>query len=101
MKYIVAAASSRSAASAGKPAAADLGGAFQGNVFAACDWKSSAAFAFPAILMYKASMLFVFAALEHLDVAVASISLYLVPIFTVLLAALLPGELSHASASAC
>ena len=42
--------------------------------------------------MYGASMLFFFAALEHLDVTVASVSLYLVPIFGVLLAAVLLGE---------
>ena len=65
---------------------------FHWSVFAAFDWKSWAAFAFLAILMYGASMLFFFAALEHLDVTVASVSLYLVPIFGVLLAALLLGE---------
>ena len=37
-------------------------------------------------------MLLFFAALEHLDVTVASVSLYLVPIFGVLLAALVLGE---------
>jgi drug/metabolite transporter (DMT)-like permease len=42
--------------------------------------------------MYGASMLLFFAALEHLDVTVASVSLYLVPIFGVLLAAVLLGE---------
>ena len=62
------------------------------GVFAVFDWKSWAAFAFLAILMYGASMLFFFAALEHLDVTVASVSLYLVPIFGVLLAAVLLGE---------
>jgi drug/metabolite transporter (DMT)-like permease len=65
---------------------------FHWSVFAAFDWKSWAAFAFLAILMYGASMLFFFAALEHLDVTVASVSLYLVPIFGVLLAAVLLGE---------
>jgi drug/metabolite transporter (DMT)-like permease len=65
---------------------------FHWKVFADFDWKSWAAFAFLAILMYGVSMLFFFAALEHLDVTVASISLYLVPIFGVLLAALLLGE---------
>lgn len=65
---------------------------FHWNVFAAFDWKSWTAFAFLAILMYGASMLFFFAALEHLDVTVASVSLYLVPIFGVLLAAVLLGE---------
>lgn len=65
---------------------------FHWSVFAALDGKSWAAFAFLAILMYGASMLFFFAALEHLDVTVASVSLYLVPIFGVLLAALSLGE---------
>jgi drug/metabolite transporter (DMT)-like permease len=65
---------------------------FHWSVFGAFDWKSWVAFAFLAILMYGASMLFFFAALEHLDVTVASVSLYLVPIFGVLLAAVLLGE---------
>jgi drug/metabolite transporter (DMT)-like permease len=65
---------------------------FHWGVFATFDWKSWVAFAFLAILMYGASMLFFFAALEHLDVTVASVSLYLVPIFGVLLAAVLLGE---------
>ena len=65
---------------------------FHWSVFATFDWKSWVAFAFLAILMYGASMLFFFGALEHLDVTVASVSLYLVPIFGVLLAAILLGE---------
>ena len=65
---------------------------FQWGVFARFDWKSWTAFAFLAILMYGVSMLLFFAALEHLDVTVASITLYLVPIFGVVLAAVLLGE---------
>lgn len=65
---------------------------FHWKVLAALDWKSWTAFAFLAVLMYGASMLLFFAALEHLDVTVASVSLYLVPIFGVLLAAVLLGE---------
>ena len=65
---------------------------FHWSVFNTFDWKAWTAFAFLAILMYGASMLLFFAALEHLDVTVASISLYLVPIFGVLLAAVLLGE---------
>jgi drug/metabolite transporter (DMT)-like permease len=65
---------------------------FHWKVFIAFDWKSWAAFIFLAVLMYGASMLLFFAALEHLDVTVASVSLYLVPIFGVLLAATLLGE---------
>ena len=56
------------------------------------DWKSWAAFAFLALLMYGASMLLFFAALQHLDVTVASTSLYLVPVFGVIIAALFLGE---------
>jgi drug/metabolite transporter (DMT)-like permease len=65
---------------------------FHWNVFGTFDWKSWTAFTFLAVLMYGVSMLLFFAALEHLDVTVASVSLYLVPIFGVLLAALLLGE---------
>jgi drug/metabolite transporter (DMT)-like permease len=65
---------------------------FHWHAFAAFDWKSWAAFAYLAILMYGASMLLFVAALQHLDVTVASVSLYLVPIFGVLLAAALLGE---------
>src|SRR5579863_2782308 len=73
---------------------------FHWSVFDAFDWKSWTAFAFLAILMYGASMLFFFAALEHLDVTVASVSLYLVPIFGVLLAAVLLGQRLSAMAMA-
>jgi drug/metabolite transporter (DMT)-like permease len=59
---------------------------------AAFDWKSWAAFAFLAIFMYGASMLLFFHVLQHLDVTVASASLYLVPVFGVALAAIFLGE---------
>lgn len=65
---------------------------FHWIALAALDWKSWVAFAFLAILMYGASMLLFFSALEHLDVTTASTSLYLVPLFGVILAALLLGE---------
>jgi drug/metabolite transporter (DMT)-like permease len=42
--------------------------------------------------MYGASMLLFFKALQHLDVTTASASLYLVPVFGVLLAVVLLGE---------
>jgi drug/metabolite transporter (DMT)-like permease len=62
------------------------------------DAKGIAAFLFLAFLMYGASMLLFFAALQHLDVTAASMSLYLVPVFGALLAWLLLGEhLSPAS----
>jgi drug/metabolite transporter (DMT)-like permease len=56
------------------------------------DVKSIAAFLFLAFFMYGASMLLFFKALQHLDVTTASTSLYLVPVFGVLLAGLLLGE---------
>jgi drug/metabolite transporter (DMT)-like permease len=58
----------------------------------AFDAKSIAAFLFLALFMYGASMLLFFKALQHLDVTTASTSLYLVPVFGVLLAARLLGE---------
>jgi drug/metabolite transporter (DMT)-like permease len=65
---------------------------FSFRTFLAFDWKSWAAFAFLALFMYGASMLLFFKALQHLDVTTASASLYLVPVFGVLLAAVLLGE---------
>jgi drug/metabolite transporter (DMT)-like permease len=65
---------------------------FHLSSFRAFDAKSIAAFLFLALFMYGASMLLFFKALQHLDVTVASTSLYLVPVFGVALAALLLGE---------
>jgi drug/metabolite transporter (DMT)-like permease len=56
------------------------------------DAKATAAFLFLALFMYGASMLLFFKALQHLDVTTASMSLYLVPVFGVILATLLLGE---------
>lgn len=56
------------------------------------DGRRWAAFLFLALFMYGASMLLFFKALQHLDVTTASSSLYLVPVFGVLLAAALLGE---------
>lgn len=50
------------------------------------------AFAFLAIFMYTVSMLLFFYVLEHIPVTVASASLYLVPLFGVLLATVILGE---------
>lgn len=50
------------------------------------------AFAFLALFMYGASMLLFFSALVHLDVTTASISMYLVPVFGVVLAVVMLGE---------
>jgi len=58
----------------------------------AFDAKGIASFLFLAFFMYGASMLLFFAALQHLDVTTASTSLYLVPVFGVLLATFLLGE---------
>lgn len=63
----------------------------------ALDWRSWLCFAFLALFMYGASMLLFFKALQHLDVTIASASLYLVPVFGVLLATVLLGERLHAS----
>lgn len=62
------------------------------SVFADFDWRSWAAFAFLAIFMYGASMLLFFHVLQFLDVTVASASLYMVPLFGVILGATLLGE---------
>jgi drug/metabolite transporter (DMT)-like permease len=50
------------------------------------------AFAFLAICMYGLSMLLFFHVLEHLPVTVASASLYLIPLFGVLMAVTILGE---------
>ena len=50
------------------------------------------AFAFLAIFMYGLSMVLFFYVLQHLPVTVASASLYLVPVFGILLAANFLGE---------
>ena len=65
---------------------------FSFHSFQQFDWKSWAAFAFLALFMYGASMLLFFKALQHLDVTTASASLYLVPVFGVILAVALLGE---------
>ena len=61
----------------------------------AFDLSSWLAFAFLALFMYGASMLLFFTALAHLPVTTASISLYLVPVFGVILAITLLGERLH------
>jgi drug/metabolite transporter (DMT)-like permease len=67
----------------------------QWHRFALLGWEEWAAFAFLALFMYGASMLLFFAALAHLDVTTASVSLYLVPVFGVLLAFTILGERLH------
>ena len=65
---------------------------FRLGQLAALDWRGWAAFAFLAIFMYGISMLLFFYVLQHLPVTVASASLYLVPVFGILLAAVFLGE---------
>jgi drug/metabolite transporter (DMT)-like permease len=62
------------------------------SAFAAFDAKSWLAFAFLAIFMYGVSMLLFFHVLQFLEVTVASASLYLVPLFGVILGTTLLGE---------
>jgi drug/metabolite transporter (DMT)-like permease len=59
---------------------------------ASLDRNAWLAFGFLAVFMYGASMLLFFHVLEHLPVTVASASLYLVPVFGVLLASTILGE---------
>lgn len=62
------------------------------GLLAGLDARGWAAFAFLALFMYTVSMLLFFYVLEHIPVTVASASLYLVPVFGVLLASVLLGE---------
>jgi drug/metabolite transporter (DMT)-like permease len=54
--------------------------------------QSWVALGYQALVTYSAAMLLLFYALKHLDVAVVSLGLYLLPVFGVLLAATLLGE---------
>jgi drug/metabolite transporter (DMT)-like permease len=65
---------------------------FHFAALATFDWRAWAAFVFLALLMYGASMLLFFYVLQHLDVTIASVSLYMVPVFGVLLSATILGE---------
>lgn len=71
---------------------------FHMTAFAHLDLKAWLAFAFLVLGMYGASMLLFFHALEHLDVTVASMALYMVPVFGVILAAVMVGERLGAAA---
>jgi drug/metabolite transporter (DMT)-like permease len=62
------------------------------SALASLDVNAWLAFGFLAVFMYGASMLLFFHVLEHLPVTVASASLYLVPVFGVLLASAILGE---------
>jgi drug/metabolite transporter (DMT)-like permease len=65
---------------------------FDVGSLAALDWRGWLAFGFLAVFMYGVSMLLFFYVLEHLSVTVASASLYLVPVFGVLIAYTVIGE---------
>jgi drug/metabolite transporter (DMT)-like permease len=65
---------------------------FQWRMFGTFDVKAWAAFAFLAIFMYGVSMVLFFHVLQQLPVTVVSLSLYLIPVFGVLLASILVGE---------
>jgi drug/metabolite transporter (DMT)-like permease len=65
---------------------------FSFRVFSNFDVKSWLAFAFLAIFMYGVSMLLFFYVLQFVDVTLASASLYLVPVFGVILGTTLLGE---------
>jgi drug/metabolite transporter (DMT)-like permease len=62
------------------------------HAFAGFDVKSWLAFAFLAIFMYGVSMLLFFYVLQFVEVTLASASLYLIPVFGVILGATLLGE---------
>jgi drug/metabolite transporter (DMT)-like permease len=65
---------------------------FSFHAFAGFDVKSWMAFAFLAIFMYGVSMLLFFYVLQFVEVTLASASLYLVPVFGVILGTTLLGE---------
>jgi drug/metabolite transporter (DMT)-like permease len=65
---------------------------FSFHSFSTFDTKAWMAFAFLAIFMYGVSMLLFFYVLQFVEVTLASASLYLVPVFGVILGATLLGE---------
>jgi drug/metabolite transporter (DMT)-like permease len=65
---------------------------FSFHAFASFDLKAWLAFAFLALLMYGVSMLLFFYVLQFVEVTLASASLYLIPVFGVILGATLLGE---------
>jgi drug/metabolite transporter (DMT)-like permease len=65
---------------------------FHWTQLSALDTRGWLAFAFLAIFMYGLSMVLFFYVLQHLPVTVASASLYLVPVFGILIAATFLGE---------
>jgi drug/metabolite transporter (DMT)-like permease len=65
---------------------------FTFHSFSTFDVKAWMAFAFLAIFMYGVSMLLFFYVLQFVEVTLASASLYLVPVFGVILGATLLGE---------
>ncbi len=65
---------------------------FHLDVFRAFTVQSWSAFAYQGVIAYCIAMLIFFTALRHLEVTVASVSLYLNPVFGVIIAALLLHE---------
>ncbi|MCE5307592.1 MAG: DMT family transporter [Acidobacteriales bacterium] len=72
----------------------------QWSAFQSFTWQAWVALAYQALVAYSAAMLLFFAALKRLDVATASLSLYLLPVFGVVLAAVLLDERLSAAALA-
>jgi drug/metabolite transporter (DMT)-like permease len=62
------------------------------HVFMNLTWQTWLSLAYQAVVVYSAAMLLFFEALKHLDVTVASLGLYLLPVLGVALAALFLGE---------
>jgi drug/metabolite transporter (DMT)-like permease len=58
------------------------------DVFRGFGWQSWLSFGYQAIVTYGVAMLVFFRALKHLDVTVASLSLYMLPAFGLVLAAI-------------
>ncbi|MEN6535191.1 MAG: DMT family transporter [Bryobacteraceae bacterium] len=64
----------------------------QPSLFETFTWQSWLGLSYQAVFTYGVAMLLFFQALKHLDVSAASLSLYLLPVFGVILASLLLGE---------
>jgi drug/metabolite transporter (DMT)-like permease len=70
------------------------------GVFQSFTWQTWVAFAYQTLIAYSAAMLLFFTALKRLDMATASLSLYLLPVFGVILAAVFLGERLSVAAAA-
>ena len=65
---------------------------FHPDEFRTFAWQTWVAFFYQAVIAYNIAMLVFFTALKHLEVTVASLSLYLIPVFGVSIAAVLLHE---------